>query len=158
MDGIRFKSLNEEFSIDVKDNVIFNITNECINSKNKETGGILIGNYSNKNNVVINNMTGPPDDSKQSNYSFSRGIDGLTELLENKWDSGQYYVGEWHLHPNSYPQPSRIDDVQMKKLAHFKLLKCPEPILLIIGGSEDKGWELSVHVYTKDRRITLVKD
>ena len=46
----------------------------------------------------------------------------------------------------------------MKKNSIDELLKCPEPILLIIGGDQENGWELSLHVYTKDDKVTLIKE
>lgn len=47
------------------------------------------------------------------------------------------------------------DDIQMKRNIIDNLLKCSVPILLIIGGSQDNGWKLSVHVYTKSCKIDL---
>ncbi|AIS32352.1 hypothetical protein BRM9_1538 [Methanobacterium formicicum] len=158
MSKIKFKSLNNEFCVEINDLIISNIQNICIDARTNETGGILIGNYLDKNNAIIIEITGPSKDSKQSACKFNSGINGLIKLLNNKWNLGQYYIGEWHSHPDSSPQPSKIDDMQMKKLSIDKALKCPEPILLIIGGNRDKGWELSVHVYTKDSKVPLVKE
>lgn len=157
MSKIRFKSFDDEFSVQMTDIILKDMYCECIKSKNNETGGILIGKYSEDRSIAfIIEITGPPKNSKQKKYTFERGVDGLNEILDNRWDLGYRYIGDWHFHPNSSPIPSMIDDMQMKKFANDKLLNCPEPILLIIGGNNSNGWEFSLHVYTKKRRVTLV--
>lgn len=158
MSKIRFKSTDDRFSVEINDKLLSNIKSECIKAGNKETGGILIGKYSeNNSNAIISSVTGPPKDSKQKNYTFERGVCGLEKIIDDNWDLGYYYLGEWHFHPNRSPQPSVMDDIQMKKFAMNKLLKCPEPILIVIGGNQNKKWKISAHVYTKDRKISLIK-
>lgn len=157
MSSLRFKNFNNEFCVEIDDSILNDIKNECIKAGINETGGILIGKYFNRNSATIIEITGPTDDSKQSKFELRSGTSGLIELLDNKWDLGQYYIGEWHSHPNSSPQPSEIDDTQMKQLSYDILLKCPEPILLIIGGNQYRGWDLSLNVYKEKNRITLYK-
>lgn len=153
-----FKSADNRFSVEINDRILNSIKSECIKVNNKETGGILIGKYSEDNsNAIISSVTGPPKDSKQKKCAFERGVIGLNSIIDYNWDLGYYYLGEWHFHPNTSSQPSTIDNKQMKKFAMNKSLKCPEPILLVIGGNQDKCWELSVHVYTKDSKISLIE-
>ncbi|MEN6552888.1 MAG: Mov34/MPN/PAD-1 family protein [Methanobacterium sp.] len=158
---IRFKSFNHAFHVEIHENVLNDIKKECMKANAKETGGILIGSYSKEGDkATISNITGPPRDSKQHSCGFERGVNGLIKLLDSKWDSSsrKYYIGEWHFHPNSSPKPSTIDDKQMKQLSVDKLLKCPEPILLIVGGNQDEGWKLSLHLYKKDSKLALIKE
>lgn len=158
MSNIRFKSIDSIYSLEIRGVLLNYIKSECIKAKNKETGGILIGNYSVDNsNAIISNITGPPKDSKQTKCTFEIGVSGLNKIIDDNWNQGHYYIGEWHFHPKSSPQPSKIDDMQMKKNATDKLLKCSAPILLIIGGNQDKSWELSAHVYSKNSKIFLKK-
>lgn len=158
MSVIIFKSDDNIFSVEFTHKILNNIHQECIKSKNEETGGILIGKYSvDRNNAIINNITGPPKGSKQSRYAFVRGAVDLEKIIDKKKDFYSRYIGDWHFHPNSSPEPSIVDDIQMKKFANDYKLNCHEPILLIIGGNQNKGWNISVHVYTKDLKITLIK-
>lgn len=86
--------------------------------------------------AIITELSDAPIDSKAGYNWFYRGIKGLKRLLADKWTKrGEYYLGEWHLHPNSSPNPSIIDIRQMKMNARNKEFNCPEPILLIIGGN-----------------------
>jgi integrative and conjugative element protein (TIGR02256 family) len=159
MSVIIFKNADYKFSVEFDEEILDNIHQECIKAKNNETGGILIGKYSeDRNNCIISSINGPPKGSKQGRCTFKRSAVDLNKILHDKWDLGFRYVGDWHFHPNSSPKPSIVDDMQMKKFANSKKLNCHEPILLIIGGNQDKGWELSAHVYTKDRKIRLVEE
>lgn len=105
--------------------------------KSVETGGIIIGYYTaSLQKAIITELSDAPIDSKAGYNWFYRGIKGLKKLLADKWTKrGEYYLGEWHLHPNSSPNPSIIDIKQMKKNARNKEFNCPEPVLLIIGGT-----------------------
>ena len=86
--------------------------------------------------AIITELSDAPIDSKAGYNWVYRGIKGLKRLLADKWTKrGEYYLGEWHLHPNSSPNPSIIDIRQMKMNARNKEFICPEPILLIIGGN-----------------------
>ena len=102
----------------------------------KETGGIIIGRYSPcHQEAIITELTDKPKDSLSAFFSFLRGKSGLKQLLEKKWQTNEYYLGEWHFHPEAPPQPSSQDYRTMRKIMRKKKYKCPEPILIIIGGS-----------------------
>ncbi len=104
-------------------------------SVNLETGGILIGYYDVSSlNAIITEITIAPEDSKSGRNWFHRGVLGLKQLLIYRWQAREdYYLGEWHLHPKSSPQPSLIDVSQMKQISNDKRYNCKEPLLLIVG-------------------------
>ena len=70
------------------------------------------------------------------------------------WNQGQYYLGEWHYHPNASSLPSGIDNKQMIKLSRDKKLNCPEPILIIIGGYKD-NWSINARLYVNSEEIIM---
>ncbi len=73
-----------------------------------------------------------------------------------KWKQRRhYYLGEWHFHPFSLPIPSRIDKMQMMNFANNRLLNCPEPILMILGGHPAEKWEIKVYVFVKNTKKEL---
>lgn len=101
----------------------------------KETGGIIIGRYSlGHQEAIITELTDKPKDSLSGFFSFLRGKSGLKKLLEKKWENNEYYLGEWHFHPEAPPNPSPQDYRTMRKIMLEKKYKCPEPIMMIIGG------------------------
>lgn len=127
----------------------------CGNSYPYETGGILIGKYSDDLKwAEITTITGAPAESKRTRCSFIRSTQGIIVKLKSEWKKQQYYLGEWHYHPNASPRPSGLDLRTMFKLSENEELHCPEPVLLIIGGSPS-GWFQYIGVYTKGKEIEL---
>ncbi len=118
----------------------------CDESNPYETGGIIIGRYSDDGlTAFISEITNSPDDSIKKMTSFKRGINGLKKKLDTLWKDDLYYLGEWHYHPNSSSTPSEYDIKQMISLSKNKRLNCPEPILIIIGGNKS-NWTYGVSV------------
>lgn len=129
----------------------------CKTSNSNETGGILIGNYSrNQKTANILKVTPPPQNSRKTKCTFKRGTAGLKNFLDLMWEQGLYYLGEWHYHPNASPFPSGTDINQMIRFANSSDLKCPEPILVIIGGNLCKE-SIFVAVFNKNDYVTLQK-
>lgn len=129
--------------------------NLCDKSNPYETGGILIGSYSDDSLTAhISEVTNSPNDSVKKKVLFKRGINGLQKKLDTLWKDSQYYLGEWHYHPNSLPTPSHSDIEQMISLSYNIKLNCPEPILIILGGNKNK-WLLSVIVIANEKIISF---
>lgn len=146
-----YVSFDKTFGISVSSTALESILQHCKKSRNLETGGILIGKYSDELNcALVSRVTGPPRDSKQTAITFERGTHGLKSLLETCFTESQtYYLGEWHFHPQSSPEPSGRDLAQLQEIANSDRFKCPEPTLLIIGGDPSSDWTLSAHVVFK---------
>jgi integrative and conjugative element protein (TIGR02256 family) len=113
-----------------------------------ETGGVALGRDSDDYRwAVVEMVTGPPDDSKRFNSVFIRGIKGLQSLLASLWyTQRRYYIGEWHFHPGQSSSPSNRDAEQMMQIAANPKAACPEPVLLIVGGSGQTMEESSCFV------------
>jgi integrative and conjugative element protein (TIGR02256 family) len=125
-----------------------------------ETGGILVGKYSDEGtSAKITNISGPPKDSKHGKSTFYRGVKGLTPWLSELWTTtGEYYLGEWHFHPHFFPVPSPIDHRQMKQISKDSRYHCPEPILFIIGGDPDGKWYTSCYVFHRNGSMITLKE
>lgn len=131
-----FENIELKSKIYIEDAAYHKLLLIVADNKNKlETGGIIIGYYDETcQNAVITEFTRPPKDSKAARFRFYRGIKGLKSLLQQCWkEQNEYYLGEWHLHPDSSPTPSPADVAQMKKIAKDKNFNCKEPILMILG-------------------------
>jgi integrative and conjugative element protein (TIGR02256 family) len=125
----------------------------CENAFPNETGGLLIGHYTESLDcAIVITVTGPPDDSKAGRTWFARGVKGLKAMLARSWKTGAYYVGEWHAHPGGTAIPSGTDRSQMKNIARKKDFECEEPILILVGGSPP-AYQLRAMVFRSgDRR------
>lgn len=124
----------------------------CEKAHQLETGGILIGHYTPLGDqAVITEVVGPPRDSMATQRSFIRGLHGLQRLINRAWRRREYYLGEWHFHPFSRPSPSDSDRRQMIAFSKDPAYRCPEPILVVVGGDPQIGGELGAGVVLKSK-------
>lgn len=127
-----------EFAVSIAQEYI-EVMVKCIRaSRIRETGGVLIGYYTEDlKNAVVCEVTGPPSDSQAGRYWFKRGVKGLKALFQKVWKEKQYYLGEWHFHPLGTTNPSPQDYWQMLDIASSHNYCCPEAIMIIIAGNAD---------------------
>lgn len=101
-----------------------------------ECGGILIGRIdAGTDTAVIEQMIMPAKNTATPVF-FKRLAKGINQLLSDlfkKSDGVSRYLGEWHSHPNSIPEPSFIDLSTMRKIAANKNITIKTPLLLIVG-------------------------
>ena len=133
---IKFSLSNGSFRMTMQDEHIHTIVDHLKKAKMKETGGILIGRYSDNLTLAeVTLVTGPPKDSKSGTTWFHRGTKGLKKLLNDKWKNQEFYIGEWHFHPNGSTTPSPQDLTQLSEISKSPQFKCPEPLMIIIAGT-----------------------
>lgn len=144
-----FQSEDKRFGLSLSGPQMGRLQTLCTEAGGKETGGILIGRYSDSHDcAVVTEVMPPPHDSHHAKTRFARGIFGLQERLNLVWKKLRtYYIGEWHFHPDGSPAYSHVDEDQMMSVAADQAYRCPEPILLIIGGNEVHGWKQGAHVF-----------
>ncbi|RZK45196.1 MAG: hypothetical protein EOO61_00820 [Hymenobacter sp.] len=154
---IEYWSTDKEFGLVISHEQLKEISILCIKAGSHETGGILIGGYSeNRACASITQITGPAQDSRSGRSWFIRGTFGLQKLIDRLWKQDrQYYLGEWHFHPDAQPNPSAQDIAQMKSIAFSQTYNCPEPLLLIMGGNPAKHPLVRVFVFPGGKIIEL---
>lgn len=124
------------------------ILTNSVKSGRNETGGILIGRYTdNGRTAVIVEATPRPRGSRFGWAWFQRSNAGLNKILDQRWKDGLHYLGEWHFHPGGSPSPSGPDIVSMQSISSNRQYHCREPILLIIGGRPPDEFDISVTVH-----------
>lgn len=121
-----------------------------------ETGGILIGRHDADGWMaeVVEATTKPPG-SRAGKWWFHRGNVGLGDLLAARWDSGYHYLGEWHSHPGGSTEPSDTDKRSMRKIAADDAYQCPQPVLIVVGGSVQSIWSISASICQHGVHIPL---
>ncbi|WP_269317797.1 Mov34/MPN/PAD-1 family protein [Exiguobacterium sp. KJ 601] len=154
MNELNFTSENQKLKVVIPNIVLDEIHILCTSSYPNETGGILVGFYNEQyNSAIISKLIPPPSDSKSGPTWFIRGINGVKKKLDQLWyNEKEYYIGEWHYHPGSSSNLSNQDIKQMSEISNNDNYKCPEPILLIVGG-EYKNWEYSTYVFPKNNKL-----
>lgn len=133
-----------------------NILQTCKKAANKETGGILIGYYTDDlTTAVVTESTPPPKDSKSDYTWFYRGIDGLKRLLIRRWKEPRrcYYLGEWHYHPAKKVKPSHDDINQMVRISSEENYNCREPIMLVVGHDYGETRQIKAFVFPRGKAM-----
>lgn len=133
----------------------------CRHGHPRETGGILIGYYSDSlDTATVSEVLPPPPDSARGRSWFVRGVWGLARRLRRLWHAQprNYYLGEWHLHPGGAPSPSRQDLRQMQAIADGGD-GCDVPVLVLVGGTPRAGFRSAVWVFRRRREpVELVAE
>jgi len=142
-----FVSPDRQVGVSLEPAALRKILREAARAGRRETGGILIGHYTQwHDRATITEATPPPSDSQREATAFLRGIAGLGRLLERRWDKGLHYVGDWHFHPYAAADPSPRDIAQMRAFANDPHYQCARPVLIVIGGDPHTTWTLEVRV------------
>ncbi|MFZ5894683.1 MAG: Mov34/MPN/PAD-1 family protein [Myxococcota bacterium] len=138
----RGKTEDSIFAVELEASVLGTLDRYCCDAGSFETGGILLGRYSEDRSVaIVSEATPPPMDSRRGHAWFVRGVHGLRDVLSQRWQARErtYYVGEWHFHPATHVEPSGEDFAQMLEIGRAKEYECREPLLLIFCARKHDG-------------------
>jgi len=154
MSDLLLWSKDYKFGLSMEETFLLEALKKCSDSNLHETGGILVGYYTHAHDcAIVTELSGPPEDSVRKHGLLIRGTRGLQSWIIRLWNEKKhYYLGEWHFHPGGVPVPSQDDIEQMRKLSMDKKLKCPEPILLIIGGDPRGEWTVNAYIFPADKQ------
>ncbi|EPD6202522.1 Mov34/MPN/PAD-1 family protein [Enterobacter hormaechei] len=147
-----FSCVSTKYTVKLNSSSLQKMIDECIKAGTNETGGILIGSYSQDGSTaIIVEATARPADSLVGSTTFQRGVKGLKPLLDSRWKTGKYYVGEWHFHPGGSPEPSSDDLLSMKNISSNPNYQCLEPVMIILGGDPSGKYSLSANVFPRGK-------
>ncbi len=140
---------------------VFNIIEKFKQTSKKanEAGGILLGQVTDEK-VYILKVTTPNKFDKASRYSFDCNKDAAQVIINYEFtNSGQktIYIGEWHTHPENYPNPSGVDK-RMIDNQYFKN-KLNEPFLiLLIQGLKDLYIAIFDGKKLSETKLSIIED
>lgn len=151
MPEIRLASGDGRFRLHIDPHHVERILAFCAAANGQETGGMLVGRYNARHDTaLVTDVPPPPVDSTWGRTWFQRGTEGVQRIVERAWGfRREYYLGEWHFHPFASPAPSPVDYDQMLRIASSPSWKCPEPVLLVIGGDPRGEWRAYALVTTR---------
>lgn len=106
-----------------------------------ETGGILFGLVDiPARRIHLVDATPAPPDSREEPGGFVRGVEGVSEIMDDVRlrGAGQVrYVGEWHSHPpRRSARPSAVDGLQIDWLSALMGMDSMPALMLIAGEDE----------------------
>lgn len=124
------------------------------NKEDNEGGGVLLGRLIlNSKNIVIDRVSIPMIADKRSRYSFIRNAKQHQRIIDRAWikSSGTCnYLGEWHTHPESNPDPSNVDLKNWKNRLKEDTYFSRYLYFIILGTKR-------FHVWEGDRRTMMFK-
>jgi len=122
-------------------------------SVDAETGGILIGHVQGRTAVVMR-ATGPGPNAKRTKAVFERDVEFVQSQLDQA--AGEFgerglYIGEWHSHLETDPEPSPRDIRSMCGIAEAPNYATRCPVMVIAGLdtvtgqlAKMKGWSFPI--------------
>ena len=113
-------------------------------SKQKESGGLLIGRHLIENdNIVVDNITEPNKWDKRLFTYFFRSKHH-NRVVYKKWQQSkktQTLVGLWHTHPEPIPRPSHVDMNDWKNVLLQGAFVGNSLFFLIVGTAQINIWQ-----------------
>lgn len=136
--------IDNDIKIKITDSVLSILKKYIQDEKANEAGGILIAREDNDNgNIIIEYATEPLKNDKREKFRFYRKDRGHIEFYNKIYHENNKiyaYIGEWHTHPEDYPNPSFLDKYNWKKNCNKKSRN--ELYNIIIGRKEIKMWKI----------------
>lgn len=129
--------LTEYGLVEVSDDVLNTLNRyRQVEHLSNEAGGQLFARFE-ADEMKISRATEPTSKSRRGRYFFWPSRREEQREIESLYTEGLHYVGDWHSHPEPYPEPSTDDVEKIQGIyANSKHdLSCI--LMLIVGTSED---------------------
>ena len=102
--------------------------------------------------IWIDEVIGPPPDSKSSRSGFECGTAGAHEAnaeKRNRTRGSVAFIGMWHTHPDCAPLPSPTDRAGMAQITTQVGTTIPKAVLLIVGTTDGKPTRIGTFVFSR---------
>lgn len=146
------KLINKHKNVEliISDELLTHLEEHGVKHYPNEFGGFLMGYYSNNLKQLHITDCILPKKYKGIPCLFERSTDGTKEVFDKMFDQQkQYYIGEWHTHPNASSMYSQTDLQAMMQIANHDTVNIKNPVLLIISMGENKLNDFSIYIYDK---------
>lgn len=134
---------NLKYKVKIKDEVIKILKlYRQMNNSDCEAGGMLIGYEVLNGDVIIEYVTEPFKRDKRKRFAFDRIDKKHNCILKSIWENEgniHVYMGEWHTHPEDYPNYSFKDKKNWIKIG--RELNKDKFIHVIVGNKSIGVWE-----------------
>ena len=137
-------------------------TKEILDSASRhypqESGGILMGYWSDSDNVVATHSIGPGPDAEHREHSFKPDHEWQAEEVARHYESSgriETYLGDWHSHPGTqWADLSFKDRATLYRIAKYQAARAPTPIMAVVIGEPD-SWHIAGWVGQAVRRLGI---
>jgi integrative and conjugative element protein (TIGR02256 family) len=108
-----------------------------------ETGGVLLGYFSDSNEVVVTALVHAGPKAKRTRWSFRPDPQFQNDAIAGKYEaSGRQdrYLGDWHTHPGGSRNMSWRDRRTLQSIAECDDARIANPVMVIL---HDDDWKLA---------------
>ena len=119
---------------------------ESSDSKDIETGGVLIGHKASSGQYIILRATGPGPKAVRTKTLFEKDEEYCQKELEKAFEELRdrgLYLGEWHYHPIGSNKPSGLDIKSLTAIATQDNYRIDKPVMIIF--SPPLEYALTIH-------------
>lgn len=124
--------------------------------KDKESGGQLFAKIDIKgHHWSIVKATGPNHNDFRSRLGFKANRKKEQEDIDSAFNNGLHFVGDWHTHPESHPNPSLEDRNAIFDIFKKSKHELPGFIMIIIGNNKMRDLWISISTDKEIERLEL---
>jgi len=111
----------------------------------REAGGLLFARFDNQA-IIIEEATGPRPTDRRTPFSYWPDRKAEQAEIDERFERGLHYVGDWHSHPQKVPKPSLRDERTMVSRVKYSRHQLNGILFAIIGhGPLPRGLALLLH-------------
>lgn len=130
------------------------MTKTAIHHYPNEYGGFLLGCYSDEFTKLYIKDFLLVDKYASSPVEFRRELNMQIHNFEKIFqETGLYYIGEWHSHPNAPARYSSTDLQAMNNIATCNTVQLHNPVLLILSISNNKLLDFNFFIFDEGRLV-----
>ncbi|HEX8342385.1 MAG TPA: Mov34/MPN/PAD-1 family protein [Tepidisphaeraceae bacterium] len=125
-----------------------------------ETGGVLLGYWSAREEPVITEMIGPGPKAYHGRYRFEPDYRHHETEINRRIAACSHrlsYLGDWHSHPGGHATLSPRDKRTLRRIARHKPAQVARPIMAIIATDGICVWQYVRTIRRVWRRIIAVE-
>lgn len=117
--------------------------NKQVSTRDREAGGQLFWTWTPEGRRRVSAITGPRPTDRRSRRRYK--ADHYQEKIEidEKYQDGHYFLGDWHTHPESIARPSETDRQVIKEI-YQNSRNLESGLLLVIVGTAPVAQSMSV--------------
>lgn len=139
---MKFTDENEKVTVDIHEMAIEKMVKYLqADSLSSESGGVLLG-YMDATTSTINiiDVTEPSKDDVKSRAYFLRKSISHVRRIQLAIKNKDYYVGNWHTHPQNAPFPSSLDVKTWSKGLKYDKVPFGFQIYIVCGIEKMRVW------------------
>ncbi|MDI1229432.1 MAG: Mov34/MPN/PAD-1 family protein [bacterium] len=125
-----------------------------LDPKSTEAGGQLYARYS-EGEVLVCKATGPKENDKRGRFFFLPNRKSERAEIRENYADGLHFVGDWHTHPESIPEPS-IKDLKSIRNCYRDSEHSLKYFIMVIIGTESFPSGISVSVHNEKESVLLL--